>query len=274
MNSLALTLFSGRAGDRNDRAMPGARMMAEALSAATGLAPRQIASPRPPLAAGWEIELAAARLDLLDLQSALAEIFAAGDRPLTAMGRCAAGLGTLPAVAAAHPEAAIVWFDAHGDCNAPEFTTSGYLGGMILTGAAGRWDSGLGAGLDLANVVLVGARDLDPCERELIESGVIRLVPAGPGLAHRLRDALAGRKAYIHLDCDVLDPGLIPTEYAVEGGLSFDELRETCAEIATNGVIGAEVAEFEAVWSDGRAGDAASLAAALSPLWKGRYQSV
>ncbi|HMA50667.1 MAG TPA: arginase family protein, partial [Magnetospirillaceae bacterium] len=204
MSPLALTLFAGRAGDRNDRAIPGAKKVAEALSAATGLPLGTVGTPQPPLAAGWEIELEAARPGLLELQRRLAAHFAAGARPLTAMGRCASGLGTLPAVAAAHPEAAIVWFDAHGDCNAPRFTTSGYLGGMILTGAAGRWETGLGAGLDLAQMVLVGARDLDPCEKDLIESGTIQLVEAGPGLAERLRGAVAGRKAYVHLDCDVL----------------------------------------------------------------------
>lgn len=265
-SSFCLTLFSGRAGDRNDRAIPGARLVAETLSAVTGLPLRQVGRPQPSLAAGWETELAAATPELLDLQRGLADSFAKGNRPLIAMGRCAAGLGTLPAVAAAHPDAAIVWFDAHGDCNAPEFSTSGYLGGMILTGAAGRWDSGLGAGLDLANVVLVGARDLDPCERALIESGVIALVPPGPGLAERLRKAVAGRKAYVHLDCDVLNPGLVPTEYAVEHGLSFEELREACAVITETGVVGAEIAEFEIAWADGRRGDAAPLVAALAPL--------
>lgn len=242
-------------------------MVAEALSAALHVPLAEIGKPQPPLAAGWEIELEAARPGLLELQRNLAASFSAGTKPFIAMGRCAAGLGTLPAVAAARPDAAVVWFDAHGDCNAPEFTTSGYLGGMILTGSAGRWNSGLSAGLDLANVVLVGARDLDPCEKELIESGVVRLVEAGPGLAGRLREALAGRQAYVHLDCDVLNPGLVPTEYAVEDGLSFADLREACAVIAENGVVGAEIAEFEAAWSDGTAGDPAPLVAALSPLW-------
>lgn len=269
-NALSLTLFSGRAGDRNDRGIPGAAMVAETLSAAAGLPLARIGTPQPALAAGWEIELAAARPGLLDLQRHLAASFAAGDRPFTAMGRCAAGLGTLPAVAAAHPGSAIVWFDAHGDCNAPHFTTSGYLGGMILTGAAGLWQSGLGAGLDLGQVVLVGARDLDPCEKDLIESGAIRLVEAGPGLVERLREALAGRSAYVHLDCDVLNPGLVPTDYEVANGLSFEDLRGACAVLAEAGVVGAEIAEFEAAWRDGRPGDPAPLVAALEPL----YQSV
>lgn len=268
MNSLALTLFSGRAGDRNDRAIPGARMVAEALSAATGLPLDRVGTPQSALAAGWEVELAAARPGLLDLQRRLAASFAAGDRPFTTMGRCAAGLGTLPAVAAAHPEFAIVWFDAHGDCNAPQFTTSFYLGGMILTGAAGRWETGLGAGLDLGQVVLVGARDLDPCEKDLIDSGTIRLVEAGPNLADRLRKALAGRKAYLHLDCDVLNPGLVPTEYEVANGLSFEDLHDACAVLAEAGVVGAEIAEFEATWRDGRPGDPAPLVSALAPLFR------
>ena len=91
------------------------------------------------------------------------------------MGRCAAGLATIPVVVRHHPNACVVWFDAHGDSNLPSSNAVPYLGGMVITGAAGHWDSGLGSGLNLSNVVLVGARDLDPHERQLIDSGVLRL---------------------------------------------------------------------------------------------------
>jgi arginase len=261
-----LTVFRGRAGDRNDRGMAGAVVMGDALAAATGLPKTEIGDPAPAQGAGWAAELEAARPGLAILQRVLAEGLAAGARPLTTLGRCAAALGVLPAVARARPDAAIVWFDAHGDCNTPDHSATGYLGGMVLTGAAGRWDSGLGAGLDLGRVVLVGARDLDPFERALIAGGALRLEARGPDLPARLRAALGGRPAYVHLDCDVLDPGLVPTEYQVEGGLSLDDLREACAAIAEGGVAGLEVAEFEATWPDGEPGDPAPLVAALAPL--------
>ncbi len=73
----------------------------------------------------------------------------AGHRAILAMGRCAAGLATIPVVAERHPDACVVWFDAHGDSNLPNSNAVPYLGGMVLTGAAGHWDSGLGAGLNL-----------------------------------------------------------------------------------------------------------------------------
>lgn len=160
-----------------------------------------------------------------------------------------------------------MWFDAHGDCNQPAHSATGYLGGMVLTAAAGVWDSGLGQGLDLADVVLVGARDLDPCEIALIAAGGPRLVACGPGIAQRLAEAIGERPVYVHLDCDVLDPGLVPTEYSVDGGLSLADLREVCAVLARNRVIGLEIAEFEDVFAEtGQPGDVDALLDALAPL--------
>lgn len=57
------------------------------------------------------------------------------------MGRCAAGFVTLPLIAERYPDAAVIWFYAHGDCDVPvagDATGRNYLGGMILTGAAGE----------------------------------------------------------------------------------------------------------------------------------------
>ncbi|MGA7713636.1 MAG: arginase family protein [Rhizomicrobium sp.] len=261
-----LTIFCGRAGDRNARAMAGAQALGKALAAATGLEPQQFGMPEPPLAAGWEFELDAARPALKELGRTLAAAIGAGQRPLTVMGRCAAGLGTLPVIAKRWPDAAIVWFDAHGDCNTPEGTTTGYLGGMVLSGAAGRWKTGLGGGLDLSRVVLVGARDLDPAERAMIDQGKILLVRPTDDLPTRLDAALAGRPAYVHLDCDVLNPGIVATEFQVPGGLSLGELRNACAVLAKSGIVGIEIAEFEGSWADGKSVDPAPLIAALEPL--------
>jgi arginase len=176
-------------------------------------------------------------------------------------------LATLPIVAKHRPGTCIVWFDAHGDINTPDTTLTGYLGGMVLTGAAGHWDSGLGGDLDLKDVVLVGARDLDPAERALVDAGSPTLVTAGPNLAQRLRSAIADRAIYVHIDCDVLEPGLVPTEYRVRGGLTFDDLRESCHVLAHNDVVGLEIAELEATPGDAAAASSiAGLVDALEPL--------
>ncbi len=252
----ALTIFRGRCGDRNPYGMAGAERMGARL-----------AEPQAPLAGDWRAELAAARPDLGRLADRLDRVMRAGLAPVTTMGRCAAALATLPVVARHCPDALVVWFDAHADCHAPETTTSGYLGGMVLSAAAGRWSSGLGVGLDLSSLVLVGARDIDPPEARLIAASGAVLVAPGPDLAARLAKALSGRPAYVHLDCDVLQPGLAPTEYRVDGGLSFADLREAMAALAATRPVGVEIAEFEDRWADdGRPASPDDLVAALEPL--------
>jgi arginase len=267
MNSRSLIVYRGRAGDRNVRGTAGAQMLGALLARRYGLDTTFVSTPQAPLpTTAWNEQLAAARGDLHAFADALRVSFANGHRSIIAMGRCAAGLATIPVVAERHPDACVVWFDAHGDSNLPTSTAVPYLGGMVITGAAGHWDSGLGAGLRLSNVVLVGARDLDPHEKDLIASGQLKLVEAGPNLPARLAAAVGTRDVYVHLDCDVLEPGIVPIEYQVNGGLSLEDLRACALVLAQRKVIGIEVAEFEAEWLDGRPATADRLADAIAPL--------
>lgn len=264
---LAMTTFLARVGDRNPRGMEGAGVLGKAIATRLQIQATQLGEPLPPLGTRWESELEAARPALQSLSQAYDAMLARGAKPLTVMGRCASGLATLPQVVRHRPDACVVWFDAHGDSNTPATSATGYLGGLVIAGAAGLWDSGLGHGLQWANVVLVGARDLDPPEQKLIDAGVLRLVPAGPNLAARLDEAVQGRPVYVHLDCDVLEPGLVPTEYSVADGLSFADLRAACGVLARSEVIGLEIAEFEARWaSSGETASPTALIDALQPL--------
>ena len=209
--------------------------------------------------------------DLRLLADDLAKRLDSGNPGITIVGRCAAGIATLPVVAKRHPNTAIVYFDAHGDCNTPkdkDFSDSAYLGGMVLSGAAGEWDTGLGMDLDLSQVVLVGSRDLDPPEREKIETGRIRLVEMGPCFIDRLLAAIGGRSVYIHLDCDVLEAGLVPTEYQVPNGLSYAALEEACRALSKLTVIGLEIAEYEWTWPDGKPANPDRLISAIDPILK------
>jgi arginase family enzyme len=194
-------------------------------------------------------------------------LLAQGCVPLTAMNRCAVALATLPVVARHRPDAKVIWLDAHADLNTPENSATGYLGGMVISGACGQWNSGLGGDLDLSRVVLVGVRDIDPPERALFGAGRARLIPPGADLAVALRQAIAGDPVFVHLDCDVLDPGLIPAEYRCPNGLTLDELRDAAQVMAESEVIGLEIAEFQSAWMEG--GEPVSpdpLLAALQPL--------
>lgn len=204
---------------------------------------------------------------LKEVKARFDDVLSSGSVSVAATSRCAVSLATLPAVARYHPESCVVRFDSHADLNTPEATETGYLGGLALAGPAGLWDSGLGKGLSLDQIVLVGQRDLDPFETELIDMHNIPHIKPGESLAGRLKDAVAGRAVHVHLDCDVLNPGIVPTDYVHEGGLTLEELRACCDVIAAGPFVGIEIAEFQNSWEPG--GEPVSPAAlldALSPL--------
>lgn len=246
---VGLTLFNGRAADCNDRAMLGAPMLADALQERFGGGLTTIGAPEPPLARWWHVELAAAMPALQQMADHYDTLLRAGLAPVTALSRCTVALATVPVVARHRPDAVVVWFDAHADLNTPGGTTTGYLGGMALSGPAGLWQSGLGAGLATSSIVLVGARDIDPAEQLLLDDGTILHVPVGPALGDRLQHAVGRRAAYVHLDCDVLEPGIVPTEYSVAGGLSLQDLADAAEALTAGEVVGLEVGEFEGAWA-------------------------
>lgn len=129
------------------------------------------------------------------------------------------------------------------------------------------WDSGLGSGLPLHNIILVGQRDLDPCEIEMIDSGQVIHIKPGSELATELRNVISGRPVYMHLDCDVLNPGIVPTEYVCPNGLSLQDLSDACIAISHSEVIGVEIAEFQNLWNPaGSPVSPAPLIHALEPV--------
>jgi arginase family enzyme len=149
----------------------------------------------------------------------------------------------LPTVARHRPGAHVLWLDAHGDFNTPETTPSGYLGGMALAAACGRWDSGLVADrVDPDQVLLCGTRELDDAEQELLRRAGVRTVRPS-----RLADMLDGEEVYVHLDLDVLDPSVVPAPSPAEGGLSDAGLRMLLGEVADVAeLVGLEITGFEA----------------------------
>lgn len=81
-------------------------------------------------------------------------------------------LGTIHGILSQRPDTIVIWADAHGDINTPETTPSGNFHGMplaFLTGLANHpefdWVKNK---LNPEKLILVGPRDLDEGERDLI----------------------------------------------------------------------------------------------------------
>jgi arginase len=218
----------GRTSDRAHGRAAGAEALARALSADA----RIIGEPGQPRSARYDEDLRDARATL----EAAAVTVAVTRRPLLTATDCSICVGTVPAVARRWPDAWLLWLDAHGDFNTPDTTPSGFLGGMCLAGAVGLWDTGYGAGVGPERVVLVGGRDLDDAEVQLMaRDGVVRTDdPAA---------ALAGREVFVHLDVDILDPTVIPGQlYPAPGGLDTTQLRDLLADVAAQArIVGAEI---------------------------------
>lgn len=249
--------------------MPAALNLGETISQKYGLPMEIVVPPGEIVEGGWAVQLETAKPALTILAAHLEEKLQTQTKSLLVTTRCSASLATVPVLARRHPDAAVLWFDAHGDCNTPadqNYAEKAYLGGMVLSGAAGEWETGLGAGLDLANVVLIGGRDLDPPEVDRIQRKRIKLVRPGERLVERMLEAVGTRPVYIHIDFDVLSAGLLPTEYQVENGLSYRELHDALAALCRLPVIGLELSECEKEWPDGRPAGMGPMLNAIDPI--------
>lgn len=166
---------------------------------------------------------------------------AAGRTPVVLAGSCHVAIGAVAGLPAARR--GVVWLDCHGDFNTPETTTSGLLDGTTLATITGRCFAPMSSAVagfspvpDEA-VVMVGVRELDPLEEELLnESDVLRVSTAeARGEAGRILAAYGEsvEGVYLHLDLDALDPSAgVANAFARPGGFSARELEQVVESVA------------------------------------------
>jgi arginase family enzyme len=232
-----------RTADRHASSARGVETLAPLIAEQAGTTARMIGSPGEPRTQGWEEDLRASRGCLLEAGGQVDDALVDEHMPVLVAGDCSIAMTTLPTVARHNAEVYVLWLDAHGDYNTPDTTPSGYLGGMPLAAACGRWDAGLtDTRVDPAQVLLCGVRDLDGREQVLLEtSGVRTLRPS------QLADMLDGEDVYVHLDLDVLDPSIVPSQFPVDGGLSDAGMRTLLSEVAgVANLVGIEITGFQA----------------------------
>ncbi len=192
------------------------------------------------------------------VRDAVAGALTAGDVPLLVGGDHSLAMGSIAAVAA-HCAAKgqplfVLWLDAHADFNTPQSSPTGFLYGMPVAVATGEGHpllTGIGHAtpmLDVANVMQIGVRSVDPLEAVRIRERALRVCGMDElrqrGMAAAAGEALATARAlgahlHVSFDIDFLDPSVAPGVGLREpDGPNFTEAA-TCLEmIGASGLLG------------------------------------
>ena len=132
----------------------------------------------------------------------------------------------------------VIWVDAHGDFNTPETSKSGNVHGMPLATLLGKGYDNLvnlgreGAKINPEDVVLIGLRDIDAKEKEIIKSSGVNFYTMRDidefGISKVMHDCLEKLshidEIHVSLDMDGLDPIVCPgVGTPVNGGLTYRE---------------------------------------------------
>ncbi|KAJ7632986.1 Ureohydrolase [Roridomyces roridus] len=176
-----------------------------------------------------------------------------GELPVTLGGDHSLAMGTISGTLDAHPDACVIWIDAHADINTAETTDSGNIHGMPVSFLLGLGSpvpefSWVKPALKPERLVYIGLRDIDAGEKRILKENNIKAFSMhevdkyGIGrVVEMALDHVNPKRAYpIHLsfDVDALDPSVAPsTGTPVRGGLTFREGHYICEAIWETGLL-------------------------------------
>jgi arginase len=190
-----------------------------------------------------------------ELAREVESILAADQFPLILGGDHSIAIGSFAGAASHYRKReetlGLIWIDAHADINTPETTPSGNIHGMPLAALLGYGPpeltnvAGFAHKLDPRLCVHVGARDIDPGEKELIHKCGMRFFTMREiderGMSACMDEAIAvasrASGGYgVTFDVDALDPGDAPgSGTLVRGGLTYREAHLGMEKIAETG---------------------------------------
>jgi arginase len=160
--------------------------------------------------------------------------------PLVLGGDHSIAIGTIAGLATHYKNLGVIWYDAHADINTPDTSPSGNIHGMPLAVSIGMGDESLVkiggnvAKIKPENIVIIGARSVDPEERELIKEKGIKVYSMHEidrvGMSKVIEDSIAYLKkgqvdgVHLSLDLDGIDPLYTPgVGTPVPGGITYRE---------------------------------------------------
>ncbi|MEW9668415.1 arginase [Ammoniphilus sp. 3BR4] len=187
------------------------------------------------------------------LAECISEIMSSDDFPLILGGDHSIAIGTIAGLAQRYKRLGVIWIDAHGDVNTPYTSPSGNIHGMSLAASLGFGDpvlTGLGGitpKIKTENVVIIGARDLDPEEKRFIREHNITCYTMHDidelGMAKVMKEAIhivSQETDGVHLsfDIDSVDPIEAPgTGTPVKGGLNYREAHLAMEILHQSGIL-------------------------------------
>ncbi|KAJ9099297.1 hypothetical protein QFC21_004178 [Naganishia friedmannii] len=178
-----------------------------------------------------------------------------GELPVTVGGDHSLALGSIAGTMSKHPDACVLWIDAHADINTPLTTTTGNLHGCpvsFLLGLDGtdvapfnKWAKPC---LSPNRIVYIGLRDVDPAEKRILRENNIKCFTMHDvdkyGIGACVQKALdhvnpeRTRPVHLSFDVDATDPSVAgSTGTPVRGGLTFREGHYICEAVAETGCL-------------------------------------
>jgi arginase len=189
----------------------------------------------------WHAEIQTSFELMRMLARAVRDARESGRFPIVLAGNCNTAIGTLAGLGV--DSTGVAWFDAHGDFNTPETTSSGFLDGTAVAIITGRCWTQLAATVPGftpivdERVCLIGTRDLDSLESALLEESRVDVIQPKhlrsslPRTLKSIRNHV--ENIYVHLDLDVLDSAVASANsFALAGGLTLEDVEHALAQIA------------------------------------------
>lgn len=213
-----------------------------------------------------------------ELYKVVSDTLQNGRFPLVIGGDHGIAIGTVAGAAKHHKNMGLIWFDAHGDLNTGETSPSGNIHGMSLAVSLGTGHSdlvnigGFAPKVRAENTVIIGARDLDPGEKQYIREKGIKVYTMHEvdrmGMTRVMEEAIrivsdGTDGVHLSLDLDGLDPNEAPgVGTPVTGGFTYRESHLAMEMLAEANILtSAEFVEVNPILDEGN--KTAKLAVAL-----------
>ncbi|GAA0430655.1 arginase [Lentibacillus halophilus] len=187
--------------------------------------------------------------------------------PLVLGGDHSIAIGSLAGAAKHNDNLGVIWYDAHGDLNTVDTSPSGNIHGMPLAVSLGIGEEkltsifGYTPKVKPENIVIIGARSLDPGEKELIRDKGITVYSMHEidrlGMSQVMNNTISYLReqtdgVHLSLDLDGLDPEEAPgVGTPVIGGLTYRESHLAMEMLAEADILtSAEFVEVNPILDD------------------------